>query len=129
MKPVPKPTPKRKRKAAATGKVKKLDAAVREIVFNRDRRCVLCGAVDDLQWSHLISRARYRTRWDTRNSAVMCRGCHWKHHKCGPEQFTLWFIETYGLPAYEELYRLAYQPTTPAEKREYIERLCRELSI
>jgi 5-methylcytosine-specific restriction endonuclease McrA len=128
LRPIPKPTTKKKRKSAATGKVKKLDAAVREIVFRRDGACVICGSTDRLQWSHLITRARYRTRWDTRNSAVMCAACHYRHHKQGPEAYTLWFIHTYGLAEYEALCRDASTPLTPAERRALVEQLVKELT-
>ncbi len=61
MKAVPKPKERKKQKSAATGKVKKLDNITREIVFRRDRVCVLCGTTERLQWSHLITRSRYAT--------------------------------------------------------------------
>ena len=126
MKAVPKPTPKKKKKAASIGKIKKLDNLTRDIVFARDGRCVICGSSERLQWSHLITRKKYATRWDTLNSAVMCAACHFRHHKLGPEAFVLWFLRIHGQVAYEALCRKAYTPLSPAERRELIERLLKE---
>lgn len=128
MKAVPKPKERKKQKSAATGKVKKLDNITREIVFRRDRVCVLCGTTERLQWSHLITRARYATRWDLRNSVVMCASCHFRHHRQGPEAFTLWFIHTHGAEEYEALVAKAAAPLSPAERRELIEKLLEERS-
>lgn len=125
---VPKPTKKRKKKSAAAGKIKKLDAAIRDLVFRRDRACVLCGSTDRLQWSHLISRARTATRWDLRNSVVMCASCHYRHHKQGPEAFTLWYIHTHGLAEYEALVAKSKTPLAPSERRKLVETLLEEVS-
>lgn len=91
------------------------DKLCREYVFARDGyRCVLCGATDSLQWSHLISRVKTATRWIPENSTCMCMRCHYKHHKQGPEEYVLWYIHTYGLESYEELVRLSKQPVKRA---------------
>lgn len=123
MKAVPKPVKKRKvKKITEAAKIKAIDAATREIVLRRDRVCILCGGTDVLQWSHLISRRRISVRWDLRNSAMMCRACHARHHKQGPEEYTLWFLRVHGVAEYEALVRKAAVTLSPAERRALIER-------
>lgn len=126
MRAVPKPTKQKKKRATVIGKVKKLDNITRDLVFARDGRCVICGSTERLQWSHLITRARYAVRWDLRNSAVMCSACHFRHHRQGPEAYTLWYISTYGLHEYEALVLKSNTPMSPAERRGLIERLIEE---
>jgi len=123
MKPCPKPVKKKKRKAAAVGKVKKLDGLVRSFILARDKACVLCGSTEVVQWSHLITRRKWRTRWDPYNSVAMCRSCHARHHKQGPEEYTLWFLQKYGVAEYESLCFIAKAPITSAERRELIDRM------
>ncbi len=121
------PKPKRKAKRKKIPAVSKIDAAIRTIVFERDRRCVLCGSIESLQWSHLISRRKWATRWDLRNSAVMCARCHYKHHKQGPEAYTSWFLQKYGAEEYEALRIKAYTPMSSAERRALIVSLSEKL--
>ena len=123
MKPCPKPAKRKKRKTAATGKVKKLDNAFREKIMERDGRCVICGTTERLQWSHLITRRKWRTRWDPKNSAMMCAACHFKHHKQGPEDFVLWTIKRYGLEWYEQMVLESKIPMSPAQKKDLIDDL------
>jgi hypothetical protein len=42
--------------------------------------CVACGATNDLQHHHLITRAEGGTN-DQRNLITLCTSCHWKLHK------------------------------------------------
>ena len=53
----------------------------RSRVFDRDgNRCVRCGSVEWLQWSHVYTRRILCLRWDLRNSKVLCASCHrWWH--------------------------------------------------
>ncbi len=102
------------------GKVKKADAIIREIVMARDKRCVICGSPDNLQWSHLITRRKYSVRWDTRNSCMMCARCHFRHHRQGPEEYVLWFLRNYGQEEYEALVLRSNTPLSPAERRELV---------
>ena len=103
------------------GKVKKADAIIRDIVMARDRRCVICGSPDNLQWSHLITRRKYSVRWDTRNSCMMCARCHFRHHRQGPEEYVSWFMRTYGAEEYQSLVQRANRPLSSAERKELIE--------
>jgi len=40
----------------------------------------------------------------------MCARCHYRHHKQGPEEYTAWFLQTYGEDAYLDLVRRSKQP-------------------
>lgn len=92
---MPKKTPRQKAVAAA-------DKAFSEYIRARDKECYTCGATEDLQCGHLITRSRYATRWDERNAKAQCRGCNYQH-EYRAEIFTDLYISDYGARAYHEL--------------------------
>ncbi len=59
-----------------------------------------------LQWAHLFSRRYHAVRWNLLNCACLCRGCHFKFGM-RPIEWDEWMREALGLPAYEELRRIA----------------------
>jgi 5-methylcytosine-specific restriction endonuclease McrA len=67
--------------------VKALDDAARERVRERDAwTCQRCGSRDYPQWSHIVTREYYCTRWEDDNAVIHCRDCHcWftNHHTVG----------------------------------------------
>ena len=99
---------------------KKADDLTRDRIMARDKRCVICGSTQVLQWSHLITRRKYSVRWDTRNSCMMCARCHFRHHRQGPEEYVLWFLRNYGQEEYEALVLRSNTPLSPAERRELV---------
>ena len=83
--------------------IKNLDIAVRDFILKRDgHACVICGKTETLAAGHLISRSCYAVRWSETNLFCQCRGCNLLH-EFRPERFTLWFLNKYGLEAYQKL--------------------------
>jgi hypothetical protein len=56
-----------------------------------------------MQCGHLFSRQSYSTRWDEMNCYCQCKGCNNKH-EYDAYPFTRYFIERYGLEAYDMLH-------------------------
>lgn len=56
----------------------KADVLFSKLVRDRDRACVNCGAADNLQCAHIISRSYKSIRTDFDNAVALCRGCHVK---------------------------------------------------
>lgn len=83
--------------------VTKLDRAVSELVRARDKRCVVCGSTQRLTCGHLFSRVAYSTRWDLLNCHAQCWSCNYKH-ELDSYPYTKWFLEKYGMDAYDELH-------------------------
>jgi len=104
MRAVPKP-----KKSNRKGKVKRLDNAFSLFIRARDRYvCVTCGLRGSykdgvMQCGHLFSRQSYSTRWDEMNCYCQCKGCN-NSHEYDAYPFTRYFIERYGLNAYDELH-------------------------
>ncbi len=65
-------------------------------------KCVTCGATENLQAGHLITRAKYSTRWLFINVPCQCNSCNLRH-EYQPEHLTRWFINKYGAEKYDEL--------------------------
>lgn len=59
-------------------------------VILRDKKCVRCGAIENLQAHHLKSWDRHReVRYDLANGVALCCYCHHAQHPTQPlEQFT-----------------------------------------
>ena len=85
------------------GWVRRLDHIVTEIVRLRDKKCVTCGAVGNLDCGHLFSRVAYSTRWDLINCHAQCKSCNFRH-EYDSYKYTIFFMETYGQKAYDELH-------------------------
>ena len=78
------------------------DKLVSKIVRLRDPYCVICGSTDRLQCSHLIKRGKHATRFDLTNCNTNCASCNYRHNNY-PEFYTSWWLEKYGIEAYNEL--------------------------
>jgi len=82
---------------------KRLDKLLRQIVIERDKRCVTCGSDSAiLQCGHLITRNCKSVKYDLFNVACQCRNCNFKHEYY-PQHYFNWFVKKYGE---EELERL-----------------------
>jgi hypothetical protein len=72
----------------------------------RDKHCYICGSRENLQNGHLITRAKYATRWAEINCKAQCSECN-KLHEYQPERFTSLWISEHGESAYHELVRMS----------------------
>ena len=77
---------KRKSKKDKTPRELQIDRAdqlFREIIYMRDgKQCQLAGRDNvncggGIQCAHIITRARYRIRWEPMNAMCLCQGHHW----------------------------------------------------
>lgn len=67
--------------------------------------CYTCDSPKGyMQCGHLITRAKYSTRWDPLNAKAQCAGCN-KLHEYQHEHFNSKWIQEYGEAAYHELVR------------------------
>lgn len=82
--------------------IAKLDRLVSEYVRKRDKRCVTCNATSGLTCSHLISRVSMPVRFNLQNCNAQCKSCNYLH-EYRPERYTQWWINKYGLEAYENI--------------------------
>lgn len=85
---------------------KLLNETVRDIVFLRDGFCV-CPAPEHGHGSkrnpgHLITRSKKSVKYDLRNVNFQCDSCN-SLHEYYPERYTGWFVNTFGLDAYNDL--------------------------
>jgi hypothetical protein len=92
------------RKITHKGLVKALDNIVSLIVRKRDKRCVTCGSTERLQNGHLITRSKFKIRWNLINCNCQCASCNYTH-EFNPHIYTSWFISRYGLETYRQLIR------------------------
>lgn len=88
--------------------IKKCDELVSLIVRKRDGKCVVCGSTQNLTCGHLITRNCKIIRWELTNNNCQCRSCNFTH-EFRPERYTSWWVNKYGLDAYNELVRLSNQ--------------------
>ena len=82
--------------------LKKADKVFSLYIRNRDKKCVCCGATENLQNGHLIKRGRKSIRFHEKNCNCQCASCNIKHNHY-PEFYTNWFIKKYGQAEYEAL--------------------------
>ena len=77
----------KKPKASKTYLRKKCDKVVGELC-RAICKCEICGRTDSqLQWCHFISRGVIKLRYDRRNFACLCVGCHFRGH-----HHPAWFV-------------------------------------
>ena len=83
------------------------------LLVHKKERCEVCGKSDGLNAHHIIGRRRLSTRWDLRNSCLLCA----KHHLFGNDsahQNAIWFDE--------------WLENNRPEDREYLKEKSREAS-
>jgi hypothetical protein len=85
--------------------IAELDRLTSIIVRRRDRRCVICGSMRNLQCSHFYSRRHLAVRFDLRNCNAMCAGCN-RRHNSDPAPYHDYMLERYGAEVVEDLGRL-----------------------
>jgi predicted restriction endonuclease len=72
-------------------------------------KCEYCGKTvhpQGLHCSHFIGRRYRNTRWDVRNCASLCMGCHNHMHDFASDH-RAFFVQRLGSDGVEELERLA----------------------
>lgn len=111
--PRSKPKPEKKVKAKRVKKKterklleQKLDKLVREIVLDRDVRCVCPppsrGHGNVLQAGHLITRSKEATRWGLDNVHAQCNSCNILHEYM-PHIYTNWYVINFGVEKFNSL--------------------------
>lgn len=110
-----------------------LDKLMSQFVIMRDRKCQVCGKIDNLTCGHLFTRGHMSTRWDVLNCNCQCIGCNMLH-EYDPSRYTLWFINTFGLPEYRDLAKrfneIKKWNRTELEKvKENLERLINDFNL
>lgn len=100
----------------------KADTLFSKIVRLRDRCCVICGTMDNLQCAHGFTRNHYPTRWDEDNAWALCRGHH-VYYTHQPILWDDWMREKLGDEKYQELRMKAIGTTGRTDYKELIERL------
>lgn len=80
------------------------------IVRMRDRCCVLCGSVRELQNGHCWHRDLPPTEFDLVNCNALCARCN-NRHEYRPEEYTEWMREKLGEIEFARLDRRAHGET------------------
>ena len=44
-------------------------------------KCEFCGKTEELQWAHFITRGVIKLRYEPKNYACLCAGCHFRGHE------------------------------------------------
>ena len=88
---------RKEQKYAESKQIIRCDSAFSKYVRLRDKFCVTCGSVDNLQCSHLYAKKQHKSvRWDERNAYAQCAKCHFKHHQSDPFFYSQWAKDTLG---------------------------------
>lgn len=104
--------PKKKRKVSMSRAKNAADVEFSRFIRLRDRRCVLCGSVQNLQCSHLFTKAQSNAvRWDARNAHTLCAACHYRHHTRPDYAFYEWTKKRIGEQDVEEIRASSKQTT------------------
>ena len=88
----------------------KADELCRKIV-QKYGKCERCGFEFEgrgLHWAHFISRGVQKLRWNPKNWAALCAGCH-KYLDLRPSLKTRWWQEKRGAKTVEWLERESYK--------------------
>lgn len=94
-----------------------------KFIRNRDKKCVRCGGIKNLQCSHFFSRVHWSTRYDRDNCITICYPCHygnlngWEYDQAG--EYQDFMIKKLGKNKFKALKEKHYQQIT---KREAIEK-------
>src|SRR3990167_7502127 len=70
------PKKKIKKKKSISQLKKEADRVFSLFVRNRDKACFTCGARENLQCGHFVSRSHNNTRYDPDNSKTQCVSCN-----------------------------------------------------
>lgn len=87
--------------------INNLDKIVREIVLDRDVRCVVFpapakGHSDVRQAGHIISRTKWSVRWSLFNVHSQCSSCNMLHEHFS-FRYINWFLGEFGVDKYRAM--------------------------
>jgi len=92
----------RKKRTTRQKEIKALDALFSEFIRKRAilqvggcERCHKYHPIGELEAAHYKTRVKFSTRWDERNAAGLCSGCHRYFHR-EPEECKRWFRHILG---------------------------------
>lgn len=100
--------------------LKEADRLFSLYIRQRDKRCLRCGKTDaTLQCHHLLGRAYRKVRFDPRNGASVCYGCHkfLTHRPLENEEFAIALV---GEQTWMELRALARDTSWKVDLKEVI---------
>lgn len=100
--------------------LKEADRLFSLFIRQRDGRCLRCGKTDTtLQCHHLISRTYRKTRFDPRNGATVCFGCHkyLTHRPLDNEDFAIALV---GDETWQELRSIARDTSYKVDLKEVL---------
>ena len=114
-------------KSKKVNKKDKLDKIFSLFIRQRDKACVICWSIENLQNWHLFSRVSLATRWDEVNCNTQCSWCNILHES-NPRPYTEWFKREYGELVYEDMetkWHSTFKPTMEwyDDKIEYYNKL------
>lgn len=95
---------KRKRKTPLPVLFERAKTQFNAFIRELDQRCVQCGSTNELTAGHVLTAAFKSTKYDEMNTFGQCKGCNLKHEH-HPELYHQWYINTFGLEAFDELVR------------------------
>lgn len=101
---MPKPT-KKKKTIPKSGAKKKAWDAFSKYIRARDKKCVTCGAVTNLQAGHFIGGRHNSVLFDERNCHAQCYGCN-VGKKGNMVQYYKFMFKRYGQNVIDELQEL-----------------------
>lgn len=99
--PLPKAGKKRRQKTDARKLKDQADRLCGLLVRSRGR-CERCGAVQNLQWAHIIRRNYAATRTNPEAAWCLCASCHWLTEK-EADEFMALVERTIGLDKFRDL--------------------------
>ena len=107
-------------KRPAVWNTKKCDAVFRDLIRQRDKRCVYPAPHDckgGLQVSHFFSRRFHAVRWDEENVDLLCASAHWFLEPRKQTSYRSWKWKQLGEERYLALCERASAPRPSREVR------------
>lgn len=106
---ISRPKPKRRKKSDRTKAKEYADSWFSLFIRKRDGRCVTCKRKPPdviLECSHLYGKGSSSdlVRWDVRNAATQCKGCHFHHHTSTNKPLTDYIFGRLGQDEMDELW-------------------------
>lgn len=89
--------PNKKKKLSLPQETQYADVLLSLYVRLRDKKCVTCSSILNLECSHYITKGAAKIlRWDYRNTNTQCKKCHYSFHHNNPNPYTVYMARKYG---------------------------------